>query len=69
MPAGNPEAEDYRRNRRAFLLGYDSKVPYERQASHCIGCHQCEEHCPQKIAIADKMRRIDEFVEHLKQQG
>jgi predicted aldo/keto reductase-like oxidoreductase len=69
MPAGNPEAEEYRRNRRAFLLGYDSKVPYERQASHCIGCHQCEEHCPQKIAIANEMRRIDEFVEHLKQQG
>ena len=67
MPAGNPEAEEYRRNRRAFLLGYDSKVPYERQASHCIGCRQCESHCPQKIAIADEMRRIDEFVERLKQ--
>ena len=67
MPAGNPETEEYRRNRRAFLLGYDSKVPYERQASHCIGCRQCESHCPQKIAIADEMRRIDEFVERLKQ--
>ena len=67
MPAGNPEAEEYRRNRRAFLLGYDEKVPYERQASHCIGCHQCESHCPQKIAIAAEMQRIDEFVEHLKQ--
>ena len=69
MPAGNPDGEEYRRNRRAFLLGYDSKVPYERQASHCIGCHQCESHCPQKIAIASEMQRIDEFVEHLKQQG
>ena len=67
MPAGNPDAEEYRRNRRAFLLGYDSKVPYERQASHCIGCRQCESHCPQKIAIADEMQRIDEFVERLKQ--
>ena len=66
MPAGNPEAEEYRRNRRAFLKAYDSKVPYERQASHCIGCRQCEPHCPQKIAIADEMRHIDEFVEHLK---
>ena len=69
MPAGNPEAEEYRRNRRAFLLGYDEKVPYERQASHCIGCRQCESKCPQKIAIADEMRHIDEFVEHLKLQG
>ena len=67
MPAGNPEAEEYRRNRRAFLLGYDQKLAYERQASHCIGCHQCESHCPQKIAIASEMQRIDEFVEHLKQ--
>ncbi len=67
MPAGNPEAEEYRRNRRAFLLGYDKKLPYERQASHCIGCRQCESHCPQKIAIADEMQRIDEFVEKLKQ--
>ena len=69
MPAGNPEAEEYRRNRHAFLMGYDQKLPYERQASHCIGCHQCESHCPQKIAIASEMQRIDEFVEHLKQQG
>ena len=69
MPAGNPDAEEYRRNRRAFLLGYDEKLPYERQASHCIGCHQCESHCPQKIAIASEMQRIDTFVEHLKQQG
>ena len=67
MPAGNPDAEEYRRNRRAFLRDYDSKVPYERQASHCIGCRQCESHCPQKIAIADEMQRIDKFVEHLKQ--
>ena len=66
MPAGNPEAEEYRRNRRAFLIGYDREVPPLRQANHCIGCHQCESHCPQKIAIADEMQRIDEFVEHLK---
>ena len=67
MPAGNPEAEEYRRNRRAFLIGYDRAVPPMRQANHCIGCRQCESHCPQKIAIADEMRRIDEYVEHLKQ--
>ncbi|MCR5013991.1 MAG: aldo/keto reductase [Bacteroidales bacterium] len=68
MPAGNPEAEEYRRNRRAFLVGYDRTIPSLRQANHCIGCHQCESHCPQKIAIPKEMQRIDEFVEELKQQ-
>lgn len=67
MPAGNPDAEEYRRNRRAFLIGYDRTVPPLRQASHCIGCHQCEPHCPQKIAIPAELHRIDAFVEHLKQ--
>ena len=69
MPAGNPDAEEYRRNRRAFLIGYDRKVPSLRQASHCIGCHQCESHCPQKIAIPDELHRIDDFVEQLKRIG
>ena len=68
MPAGNPEAEEYRRNRRAFLIGYDRAVPPLRQANHCIGCHQCEPHCPQKIAIADEMQRIDEYVEQLRKK-
>ena len=67
MPAGNPEAEEYRRNRRAFLLGYDRKLPYERQASHCIGCNQCSPHCPQNIDIPKELHRIDDYVEHLKQ--
>ena len=69
MPTGNPEAKEYRRNRRAFLLGYDDKVPYERQASHCIGCGQCMEHCPQEIDIPAELHRIDDFVEQLKLQG
>ena len=69
MPTGNPEAEEYRRNRRAFLTGYDHKVPYERQASHCIGCGQCLEHCPQEIDIPAELHRIDDYVEQLKQQG
>ncbi len=69
MPTGNPEAKEYRRLRRAFLAGYDEKVPYERQASHCIGCRQCTEHCPQKIDIPTELHRIDDYVEQLKQQG
>lgn len=59
--------ENYRKARRAFLVGYDRSVPRLRQANHCIGCHQCEPHCPQSIKIPDEMQRIDRFVEQLKQ--
>ena len=65
----NPEKEEYRRQRRAFLVGYDRSVPRLRQASHCIGCGECVTHCPQRIDIPQEMRRIDEFVEQLKRDG
>ena len=59
--------ENYRKARRAFLVGYDRSVPRLRQASHCIGCKQCVPHCPQGIDIPGRMRSIDSFVEVLKQ--
>lgn len=59
--------EHYRQARRAFLVGYDRSVPRLRQASHCIGCRQCVEHCPQSIDIPKELHRIDRFVEQLKQ--
>lgn len=59
--------ENYRKARRAFLVGYDRSVPKLRQASHCIGCNQCSEHCPQRINIPRQLHRIDDFVEKLKQ--
>lgn len=59
--------EDYRKARRAFLVGYDRSVPRLRQASYCIGCNQCTLHCPQSIKIPDELHRIDRFVEQLKQ--
>ena len=58
---------DYRRARRAFLIGYDRAVPGLRQANHCIGCYQCAPHCPQSINIPQELHRIDDFVEKLKQ--
>lgn len=57
----------YREARQAFLVGYDRSVPKLRQASHCIGCNQCMQHCPQRINIPRQLHRIDEFVEKLKQ--
>ena len=59
--------EGYQRARRAFLVGYDRSVPRLRQADHCIGCGQCNPHCPQSIDIPKEMQRIDHFVEQLKQ--
>ena len=59
--------ENYRRARRAYLVGYDRSVPKLRQAGHCIGCNQCSPHCPQRIDIPAEMHRIDAYVEKLKQ--
>ncbi|MCQ2384614.1 MAG: aldo/keto reductase [Paludibacteraceae bacterium] len=61
---GDPE---YKKLRRAYLVGYDRSVPKERQANHCIGCGRCMAHCPQGIIIPREMRRIDAYVEKLKQ--
>ena len=58
--------ENYAKARRAFLVGYDRKVPKLRQANHCIGCNHCVSHCPQTINIPAQMRRINDYVERLK---
>ncbi len=62
------QSEDYRKARQAFLVGYDRSVPRLRQASRCIGCGQCEPHCPQSIKIPDELHRIDAYVEKLKKE-
>ncbi len=67
IPVGNTEAREYQEARKRFLIGYVRNVPSLRQASHCIGCNQCVEHCPQKIDIPTQLHRIDDFVEQLKQ--
>ena len=62
----NPDSKAFRQQRRAFLVGYDRKVPKLRQADHCIGCHHCEPHCPQRIDIPSEMEKIRQYVETLK---
>lgn len=63
------DGEQYRKARRAFLVGYDRSVPKLRQASHCIGCNRCGPHCPQSIDIPAELHRIDSFVDELKRQN
>lgn len=58
---------DYKKMRKAFLVGYDRSVPKLRQASHCIHCGECVSHCPQRIPIPWQMQMVDEYVEKLKQ--
>ena len=60
--------ENYRRARREFLIGYDRSVPKLRQASHCTGCKLCEPKCTQSLKISEEMRRVDNYVELLKQK-
>lgn len=62
------EQEDYERSRRRYLLKYDRSVASLSQAAHCIGCEKCLELCPQKIKIPTEMRRIDRYIENLRQE-
>lgn len=57
---------EYKKARKAFLVGYDRSVPRLRQANHCISCNHCIPECPQRINIPQEMHRIDRFVEALK---
>lgn len=59
--------ENYWTLRRQYLIGLDRSVPRLRQADHCIGCGQCEPHCPQNIRIPRELHKISEYVEALKQ--
>ena len=63
----DPSEPDFRKKKRAFLVGYDRAVERLRQANHCINCGECLSKCPQKINIPRQLQRIDRFVEDLKQ--
>lgn len=65
--AKSREDSEYKKMRKAFLVGYDRSVPKLRQANHCINCGVCIPHCPQRINIPQQMQRVDEYVEKLKQ--
>lgn len=62
------EQKHYARVRKKYLLEYNKAVPTVRQADHCIGCKQCLETCPQQLNIPEELRKIDNYIEKLKQE-
>jgi len=62
------EQEHYARARRKYLAAYDKAIPTIRQADHCISCGKCATRCPQSIAIPRQLRRINDYLEKLKQE-
>ena len=61
------QSEDFKRARRAFLIGMDRNVSPLRQADRCTSCRLCLP-CPQFINIPNELRRIARFVESLRQE-
>ena len=61
------EQKDFARARKRYLAAYDKAVESVRQADHCISCGQCMPHCPQHIRIPRELRRIDDYIEQIKQ--
>lgn len=66
--AKSHDESDFKKMRKAYLVGYDRSVPKLRQADHCVHCGECVSHCPQRINIPEQMQRVDEYVEKLKQE-
>lgn len=62
------EQKHYARVRKKYLMEYNKAVPTVRQADHCIGCKQCLETCPQQLNIPEELRKIDNYIEKLKQE-
>ena len=65
----DPADTEYKKARRAFLIGYDRSVPRLRQANHCSGCQECIPKCPQHIDIPSEMVKINQFAEELKKNS
>jgi predicted aldo/keto reductase-like oxidoreductase len=63
---GNPESENYRKARKAYLVSYNRSIEQLSQADRCIGCNKCVRKCPQGISIPWEIRKIDKYIEDLR---
>ena len=67
------ECKTYPFSENMISAGFDANFKFqapwhiEADKNACIGCGQCEPNCPQSIKIARELRKIDEFVENLRQ--
>ena len=66
--AQSKDQKDFKKLKKAYLTSYDKAIETVRQADHCIGCEQCVSKCPQNIRIPNELRRIDRYIEALKQE-
>ena len=44
------------------IKSYKKRIAEGTDASQCIGCHACEEICPQNIMVADRLREADAYL-------
>ena len=65
MVATDSMSENYKKNRRAYLVSYDRAIPSISQADHCIGCGKCATECPQSIDIPKELFRISRYIKGL----
>lgn len=66
--AQSKDQKEFKKLKKLYLTTYDRAIASVRQADHCISCNQCAPHCPQHIRIPRELRRIDNYVESLKQE-
>jgi uncharacterized protein len=66
--AESTEQKDFKKLKRKYLTSYDKAIESVRQADHCVTCGECMSHCPQHIRIPQQLRRIDNYIENLKQE-
>ena len=65
----NPESENYRKARKAYLVSYGRAIEQLSQADRCIGCNKCVRKCPQGISIPWEIRKIDRYIEELRRNN